>query len=116
MLTGTQNRYQGVNMAVTNPHNLYEAEATSEKTLRSGALALLDDKGRVFKILTGEDADFYWEAKAEAGLVYCSICDGVGHGQPGYGPCPLEEPFGANYCQCNGRQALDGSGCLCGGS
>lgn len=27
----------------------------------------------------------------EAGMVYCSICDGVGHGQPGYGPCPLEE-------------------------
>lgn len=22
--------------------------------------------------------------------VCCSICDGVGHGQPGYGPCPLE--------------------------
>jgi len=28
-----------------------------------------------------------WEATA----VYCSICDGLGHGQPGYGPCPLEE-------------------------
>lgn len=23
--------------------------------------------------------------------VCCSICDGLGHGQPGYGPCPLEE-------------------------
>jgi hypothetical protein len=23
--------------------------------------------------------------------VHCSICDGIGHGQPGYGPCPLEE-------------------------
>ena len=78
-------------MPVTNPRNLYEADASDEKTLRSGALALLDDKGRVFKILTGEDAEFYWEAKAEAGLVYCSICDGIGHGQPGYGPCPLED-------------------------
>ncbi len=27
-----------------------------------------------------------WEAE----VVYCSICDGQGHGQPGYGPCPLE--------------------------
>lgn len=23
--------------------------------------------------------------------VYCSMCDGIGHGQPGHGPCPLEE-------------------------
>lgn len=29
------------------------------------------------------------------GAVFCSICDGLGHGQPGYGPCPVEEPFGA---------------------
>jgi hypothetical protein len=21
----------------------------------------------------------------------CPICDGVGHGQPGWGPCPLED-------------------------
>ena len=27
----------------------------------------------------------------EADTVYCSICDGIGHGQPGYGPCPLED-------------------------
>ena len=108
--------YTGL-MAITNPRNLYEADASSEKTLRSGALALLDDKGRCFKLLTDpEDIEFYFQAQAEAGLVYCSICDGVGHGQPGYGPCPLEEPFGANYCQCGGQQALDGSGCLCGGS
>lgn len=34
-----------------------------------------------------------WEqmAAAEAGAVFCSLCDGEGHGQPGYGPCPLEE-------------------------
>jgi hypothetical protein len=101
-------------MPITNPRNLYEADASDEKELRSGALALLDEKGRVFKILTGEDAEFYWEAKAESGLVYCSICDGIGHGQPGYGPCPLEVWDG--YCQCGGQQALDGSGCLCGGS
>jgi hypothetical protein len=25
------------------------------------------------------------------GEVCCAICDGLGHGQPGYGPCPLEE-------------------------
>jgi hypothetical protein len=27
----------------------------------------------------------------EGGLRHCSICDGVGHGYPGGGPCPLEE-------------------------
>ena len=107
--------YTGL-MAITNPRNLYESQATSEKELRSGALALLDEKGRCFKILVGEDIESYFDCLSEAGLVYCSICDGVGHGQPGYGPCPLEEPFGANYCQCGGQQALDGSGCLCGGS
>lgn len=31
------------------------------------------------------------EAEFEAGVVYCSICDGTGHGQPGYGPCPVFE-------------------------
>lgn len=32
-----------------------------------------------------------YEEEYEASLVYCSLCDGLGHGQPGYGPCPLEE-------------------------
>lgn len=27
----------------------------------------------------------------------CNICDGLGHGYPGAGPCPLESPFGMNY-------------------
>ena len=27
-----------------------------------------------------------WDAEQ----VYCSLCDGIGHGQPGYGGCPLE--------------------------
>ena len=33
---------------------------------------------------------FRADGEAEANEVCCSICDGLGHGQPGYGPCPLE--------------------------
>lgn len=29
--------------------------------------------------------------------VHCSLCDGLGHGQPGWGPCPLEEDPVAGY-------------------
>lgn len=31
------------------------------------------------------------EAALEPFEVHCAVCDGAGHGQPGYGPCPLEE-------------------------
>lgn len=42
----------------------------------------------------------------------CSICDGLGHGYPGGPPCPLEM---RGHCDCSGRMAADGSGCMCGG-
>lgn len=29
-------------------------------------------------------------AREEMDICYCSICDGMGHGYPGGGPCPLE--------------------------
>ncbi len=29
-------------------------------------------------------------AKQEMDSLFCSICDGMGHGYPGGGPCPLE--------------------------
>jgi len=32
----------------------------------------------------------YMAMMQDADLVYCALCDGIGHGQPGYGPCPLE--------------------------
>jgi hypothetical protein len=41
----------------------------------------------------------------------CSICDGLGHGYPGGPPCPLEM---GGRCDCGGRMAPDGSGCMCG--
>lgn len=66
------------------------------RRLASGRVAVLDDDGRAVMIvdpdtaddLTRADEDDYrWEA--EAG--FCSICDGLGHGYPGGGPCPLED-------------------------
>lgn len=43
----------------------------------------------------GSDAyDEVWQEEyfdaTEAAIRYCSICDGMGHGYPGGGPCPLE--------------------------
>ena len=40
-----------------------------------------------------ESCNEAWDAACEweADQVFCSICDGLGHGQPGHGPCPLEE-------------------------
>lgn len=38
-----------------------------------------------------EDVQWNLEAWDERDMVYCSICDGAGHGQPGHGPCPLED-------------------------
>lgn len=36
--------------------------------------------------------DFHapWEQETEGPT--CSICDGLGHGYPGAGPCPIESP------------------------
>ena len=35
-----------------------------------------------------------YQVDLDASTVYCSICDGIGHGQPGYGPCPVFEDTG----------------------
>ena len=42
-------------------------------------------------IAASDEVQYLAYAEAEAGTIYCSICDGIGHGQPGYGPCPLED-------------------------
>ena len=48
-------------------------------------------RGRAIRVVTdgdcqGCEAEAYaYEARC------CSICDGVGHGYPGGGPCPLED-------------------------
>lgn len=41
----------------------------------------------------GPLVDFLWDEYAEAMAEppTCSLCDGLGHGYPGAGPCPLEE-------------------------
>lgn len=57
----------------------------------SGRLVNILD-GRV-TVLTDEEAEQIDDAIAydwEAGRT-CSLCDGLGHGYPGGGPCPLEE-------------------------
>lgn len=55
----------------------------------------------------------HWADEEATGEPTCSICDAVGHGYPGGGPCPLEM---RGRCECGGIPALDGFGCLCGGS
>ena len=62
---------------------------TTRRVLASGAVALLD-AGKVYWIGSEEDAAWEQECHEQAGAIYCSVCDGAGHGQPGYGPCPLE--------------------------
>lgn len=47
---------------------------------RTGALANLDE-------LLAQHENGWQDSQ----VVYCSLCDAAGHGQPGYGPCPLEE-------------------------
>lgn len=56
----------------------------------SGRTVSIDPGGRV-TVLDGDALDMLDEAIYEDGLRYCSICDGIGHGYPGGGPCPLEE-------------------------
>lgn len=55
------------------------------RTLASGSVAHLDDTGRVLFILTPDQLDDQHEGPT------CSLCDGLGHGYPGGGPCPLED-------------------------
>lgn len=47
-------------------------------TLASGTQVLLDADGRPIM-------------RVGAPVGFCSICDGLGHGYPGGGPCPLED-------------------------
>jgi hypothetical protein len=66
-------------LPVWNPHpdEFYEDEPVV-RTLASGTQVLLDADGTpVMRV--GKPVGF------------CSICDGLGHGYPGAGPCPLEE-------------------------
>jgi hypothetical protein len=49
------------------------------------ASAYLANRPYLSEVQLAEEED--WDAN----LVHCSICDGIGHGQPGYGPCPLED-------------------------
>lgn len=43
--------------------------------------------------LEGDDAELFQAALAQqyAMELTCTLCDGLGHGYPGAGPCPLEE-------------------------
>jgi hypothetical protein len=67
---------------------------TDARVLASGKVALIF-KGKVFWTGDAEDASeahyYYHPEDGEAYAVYCSICDGAGHGQPGYAPCPIED-------------------------
>lgn len=57
---------------------------------KSALLVYMDQgKGGLDEFLTRlEDEHIDEMQNAE---VCCRICDALGHGQPGYGPCPLEE-------------------------
>lgn len=53
---------------------------------------LIGDKSNGY-VLMDADNDVLSDLQAwdERDVVYCSLCDGQGHGQPGFGPCPLED-------------------------
>lgn len=58
--------------------------------LASGSVAVFDDAdGRVFFIGSAEGADEAQFGPDEGPS--CSICDALGHGYVGGGPCPLED-------------------------
>ena len=68
---------------------------TITRQLASGRVAILDDDGRVLTVVDPDTAEslvaqedgYAWGTEGRT----CSICDGVGHGYPGGGPCPLED-------------------------
>jgi len=62
------------------------------RLLASGNVALLDE-GKVVWIGPLEDAEYaaYCHEEAKDYVPSCSLCDAVGHGYVGGGPCPLEE-------------------------
>lgn len=57
------------------------------RILASGRVAVLDESGRVVEIL-GQDEYHYYHSTPER---TCRLCDGIGHGYPGAGPCYLED-------------------------
>jgi hypothetical protein len=61
-----------------NPHPL----SGSYRRLASGREVFIDDRG--VATLVADEPE--WDEGPT-----CSICDGLGHGYPGGGPCPLEE-------------------------
>lgn len=66
-------------------------EATvTELRLHSEHLEAAD---RVARLATQDNDDGYDWTEGPT----CSICDGVGHGYPGAGPCPLESPDPGYY-------------------
>jgi hypothetical protein len=56
--------------------------ANTYRTLASGREVFIDAKG----LATLLDEDCGWDEGPT-----CSICDALGHGYPGGGPCPLED-------------------------
>lgn len=72
------------------------ADTTAETTLihgTNGRAYLADAKGKVLRRLTVEEENSYLANLVDAwdeGPT-CSLCDGLGHGYPGGGPCPLED-------------------------
>lgn len=59
--------------------------AGTYRTLANGTEVVLGDRGEVVMRFPVGWADDY-----EDDVATCSVCDGVGHGYPGAGPCPLE--------------------------
>jgi len=58
---------------------------------------IIDTTRPIVLVEASMDVQGNLQAWDERDVVYCSICDGVGHGQPGHGPCPLEDRGWADY-------------------
>lgn len=79
-------------MTLALPHEL--ADGSVLRQFASGKVAHVQADGsfRVLDPVEAANLDEYVYGPAEDPDVrYCSLCDGVGHGYPGGGPCPLEE-------------------------
>lgn len=77
-------------MATTTPRKpkqgiLRDTYFTSPAT---GVLYFIDADGKATPLAYDLDEEEYDEGPT------CSLCDGLGHGYPGGGPCPLEERGG----------------------
>ena len=64
-----------------------EEEGTPQEGTNGRWYVLDQDRKVIAGPMSQEDVMFYfgWEGPT------CSICDGLGHGYPGGGPCPLED-------------------------